>query len=167
MIVRAIGNPSPVPWGLVVTNASKMCVKSSWRMPVPESDTLTSATSRSASRRVRMVKLCGLGSYLQRLGRKYGAQRNLPPDHLRRNNFDQLRNRVIQIERLQIGRFSLVQQTPQAKNDVAGALLVPDDVGKDVADLDEIGRTGLEQHLCSFGIAQNSPQWLVELVSDR
>ncbi len=91
-----------------------------------------------------------VGSYWQRLGRKYGAQRNLPPDHLRRNNFDQLRNRVIQIERLQIGRFSLVQQAPQAKNDLAGALLVPDDVGKDVADLDEIGRTRLEQHLCRY-----------------
>ena len=94
-----------------------------------------------------------IGAHWQRLRRKDGPQRNFSLDHLGRNNPDQLRNRFIQIQRFHVGRFSFVQHLPQAENDFARALFVPNNVGKDLANLGQIRRIDLEQHLRGFRIA--------------
>jgi hypothetical protein len=69
-----------------------------------------------------------VGSDWQCVWRKRGAQYDTPLGYLRSNNFDQLRNYVIQIERPQIGLFSVVQQIPQPKDDLARTLFVSNNI---------------------------------------
>src|SRR3954471_24756456 len=73
MIVRAIGNPSPVPWALVVKNASKIVVSLSTGMPRPESVTANLAVPESASLKVRIFSLPGFGSHPSMASRAFIA----------------------------------------------------------------------------------------------
>lgn len=85
-----------------------------------------------------------------------GGQDDLPPHSLGRDDSGDFTNRAVSVERLQIESLFVVQQVFQAEYDLAGALIVPDNVGKDFANLPEVERVGL--CLCSLGIAKVAPR---------
>ena len=61
----------------------------------------------------------------------------------------------------------LLQKAPQAKNDIAGALLVPSNVGDDFPDCTKIGCVRFDHQLHCCRIDANGPERLIDLVRDR
>lgn len=96
-----------------------------------------------------------------------GDQDDLPRHSLGRDDSGDVTNRVVQVERLQIESLFVVQQVFQAEYDLAGALIVPDNGGKDFANLPEVERVGLQQGLRSLGIAKDGSKGLIQLMGDR
>ncbi len=86
-------------------------------MPVPESDVLTSATpgihAVHDEVHYHLLHMDRVGTHRQRLGCKDNAQRDFALHHLGRHDLDQFGNGLIQIECLQFGLFSVVQQIPK------------------------------------------------------
>ena len=63
--------------------------------------------------------------------------------------------------------FALLQQRPQAPDHFAGALVVLDDVGQDLAHFVEVGRLTGHEALRGLGVAQDAHERLVDLVRER
>ena len=78
-----------------------------------------------------LLHLDAVGAYRQDFGRPAGAQRDTSLGCFEGRNIDNLPNQVIQVEHLQGGAIFLFQEVFLAMDDVARALIVPDDVGQD------------------------------------
>ena len=85
-----------------------------------------------------MLQLDRIAPDMQRAGRGLEIQRHIARDGLHRKEFECVAHHLVEVDVPGLERRSL-QESAQAADDFAGALVVALDVGKDFPDLVEIG----------------------------